>query len=248
MQRPADVTDMIRLHAVTCSSTIAGSRAPLLSNADLDVAQGRYALLSRTPEAHRALIEVLAGLRRTRHGFVEHRGRVSWPLGRQGFIRGKANGLRMIEFVCALHGLPAKAAIELVADLITCPAHLELPMEHWPLATRQEVSFALALAPDFDVYVVDGALPHEASRFARLWRALFDERLVGRTLILSTYRRQQMADYCVKGLIYEGSSLRIDADLDECLRRFPPRRANGESVASADGNGLDAAPGGAFDV
>nr|WP_159834901.1 ATPase [Burkholderia sp. 8Y] len=239
---------MIRLHAVTCSSTISGSRTPLLSSADLDIEQGRYALLSRTPEAHRALIDVLAGLRRPDRGFVEHRGRVSWPLGRQGFIRGKANGVRMIEFVCALHGLEVKAAVELVADLITNPDHLELPMEHWPLATRQEVSFALALAPDFDVYVIDGSMPFEASRFARLWRALFDERLVGRTLILSTYRRQHMADYCAKGLVYEGSRLRIDADIDECIRRFPPRRSSSDIVASADDNGFDAGPGGPFDV
>ena len=38
-------------------------------------------------------------------------------------------------------------------------------MEHWPLHARQEFSFALALAPAFDVYVIEGAIPFEPCRF-----------------------------------------------------------------------------------
>ncbi|KND57103.1 Capsular polysaccharide ABC transporter, ATP-binding protein KpsT [Candidatus Burkholderia verschuerenii] len=238
---------MIHLHHVSDTPRLSGSRFPLLSGATLDIPRGRYALLSRAPELHRPVIDALAGLRRPGEGFVQHRGRVSWPLGRQGFIRGKANGLRMIEFVCALHGLDASACIDLVSDLITTPAHLNAPMEHWPLHTRQEVSFALALAPDFDVYIIDGAMPFEPCRFTRLWLALFEERVVGRTLILSTYRQQQLADYCNKGLVYERSTLRINDDLDACIRRFPPRRAHtdaidaGHDIAadSFDGNSVE---------
>jgi capsular polysaccharide transport system ATP-binding protein len=239
---------MIHLSAVTDSPLIFGARHRLMSNVDLLIPHGRYALLSRTPEFHRAVIDVLTGLRPPRHGFVQHDGRVSWPIGRQGFIRGKATGLRMIEFVCALYDIEPQACIELVSDLLTSPEYLSRAMEHWPLYVRQEFSFALALAPAFDAYVIEGAMPFEPCRFTRLWLALFEERLVGKTLIFSTYRQNQLADYCTKGLVYERSTLRIETDLDGCIRQYPARRSRSESADAAEEVAIDGFSGGQFGV
>jgi capsular polysaccharide transport system ATP-binding protein len=225
---------MIHLNGVTDEPYAFGSRQPLLSNVDLDIPVGRYALLSPAPELHRQIIDVLCRLRPPREGFVRHEGRVSWAIGRQGFIRGKANGLRMIEFVCEMYELDAEATVDFVADLISEPRTLATPMEHWPLYVRQEFSFALALAPAFDVYVIEAAMPFEPCRFTRLWLALFEERLVGRTLVFSSYRQNQLADYCFKGLVYERSSLRIEDDLDRCLLKYPPRRSRSESGSAGE--------------
>ena len=232
---------MIQLNGVTDEPYAFGSRQPLLANASLDIPVGRYALLSPAPDMHRQLVDVLCCLRPPRQGFVRHEGCVSWAIGRQGFIRGKATGLSMIDFVSEIYEIDADATHELVADLVSDPRCLARPMEHWPLYARQEFSFALALAPAFDVYVIEGSTPFEPCRFTRLWLALFEERLVSRTLIFSSYRPNQLADYCFKGLIYERSALRIDDDLDQCLRRFPPRRSRGDSGARDDdlGGGFD---------
>lgn len=242
---------MIYLNGVTDAPHIFGMQRLLLRDVDLWIPRGRYALLSRSPEFHRSIVDVIAGLRPPRKGFVDHRGMVSWPLGRQGFVRGRATGLRMIEFVCALYGIPATPCVELVSDLLTSPEYLARSMEHWPLYVRQEFSFALALAPDFDVYVVEGAIPFEDCRFTNLWLALFEERLVGRTLLLSTYRHQQMMDYCSKGLVYEQYGLRIDDDLGGCIQRFPPRRSrseSGEPGESGEDHVVDVGAGGEFGV
>jgi capsular polysaccharide transport system ATP-binding protein len=193
---------MIHLNGVTDEPSAFGSRQRLLVNVDLDIPAGRYALLSPVPELHRQIIDVLCRLRPPSQGFVKHGGRVSWAIGRQGFIRGKANGLHMIQFVCEMYELDADATVEFVADIISDPNSLTKPMEHWPLYVRQEFSFALALAPAFDVYVIEGAMPFEPCRFTRLWLALFEERLVGRTLVFSSYRQNQMADNFLKVLFY----------------------------------------------
>lgn len=239
---------MISLNNVSDSPRLFGARHPLLSDVSLDITQGRYALLSRTPELHRALIDVLADLRPVRRGFVIHRGRVSWPIGRQGFVRGKVSGLRMVEFVCALHDIDPSPAVELVGDLVSSPEYLPRHMENWPLHMRQEFSFALALAPAFDVYIIDGAMPFEPCRFTRLWLALLEERLVGRTLIFSTYRRNQMADYCTKALIHEREGLRIEDDLDQYIRKFPSRPFRNESAEPETSFAGDGFAQGQFDV
>ncbi|SAH91819.1 ATPase component of an ABC polysaccharide exporter [Bordetella ansorpii] len=233
---------MIHLNRVTDEPFTFGSRQQLLADVTLDIPVGRYALLSPTPELHRQVVDVLCGLRPPRQGFVQHGGAISWAIGRQGFVRGKANGLNMIQLVCDRYELDAQATTELVADLISEPQSLSKPMEHWPLYVRQEFSFALALAPAFDIYVIEGALPFEPCRFTRLWQALFEERLVGRTLVFSSYRQNQLADYCYRGLIYERSALRIEEDLDRCISQFPPRRSRAESGGAGEeqfGGGLD---------
>lgn len=49
----------------------------------------------------------------------------------------------------------------------------------------QEFSFALApRRRAFDARVIEGPFLRASCRFTRLWLALFEERLVGRTLIL----------------------------------------------------------------
>jgi len=236
-----DSGNVIHLNGVTDEPYAFGRRQPLLANANLDIPVGRYALLSPVPEMHRQLLDVLCGLRPPRQGFVKHDGNVSWAIGRQGFIRGKATGLSMIDFVSDMYEIDADATYELVADLISDPGCLAKPMEHWPLYARQEFSFALALAPAFDVYVIEGSMPFEPCRFTRLWLALFEERLVSRTLIFSSYRQNQLADYCFKGLIYERSALHIDDDLDQCLLKFPPRRSRSDAGTHGDdlGGSLD---------
>lgn len=231
---------MIQLFGVTDEPFAFGSRQALLTNADLDIPVGRYALLSAAPDMHRQLLDLLCCLRPPRQGFVKHNGQVSWAIGRQGFIRGKATGLSVIDFVSEMYEIDGDETHELVADLVSDPKFLARPMEHWPLYARQEFSFALALAPPFDVYVIEGSIPFEPCRFTRLWLALFEERLVGRTLIFSSYRQNQLADYCFKGLIYERSTLRVDDDLDQCLLKYPPRRSRSDAARDDDlGGGFD---------
>ena len=233
---------MIHLHNVTDEPFTFGTRQQLLTNVTLDIPVGRYALLSPTPELHRQVVDVLCGLRPPRQGFVQHGGNISWAIGRQGFVRGKANGLSMIQMVCERYDLDADATAELVADLVSDPESLAKPMEHWPLYVRQEFSFALALAPAFDIYVIEGSIPFEPCRFTRLWLALFEQRLVGRTLVFSSYRQNQLADYCYRGLVYERSALRIEEDLDRCISQFPPRRSRAESSGAGEeslGGSLD---------
>lgn len=219
---------MIFLSQVSDAPRIFGEERLLLSNANLCLEKGRYALLSHTPEFHRPLIDVLTGLRPPQRGFVKHDGLISWPVGRQGFVRGKASGIRMAEFIASVYSVEPAVCIDFIADLVTSPEYLPKPMEHWPLYMRQEFTFALALVPAFDIYVIEGAIPNEPCRFTRLWQTLFEERLVGRTLILSTYRRSQMTDYCIKGLVYERNDFRIEDELDGCIQQFPPRQSRSE--------------------
>lgn len=234
---------MICIHDVTDRPVIFGEARLLLSRANLCLEKGRYALCSRHPDSHRFVIDVLAGVRPPSLGTVTHGALVSWPLSRQGFVRGKASGMRVIKLICHLYGIDDVLGIDFVADLLTKPEILQKSMEEWPAVARQEFGFALALLPDFDAYIVDGALPANTSRFGRLWRALFEHRVVGRTLIFSTYRHDQMLDYCSKALVLEQGELRVEDDLELQLKRFPAKHIRTDESHSQGDMTSDEQPG-----
>jgi capsular polysaccharide transport system ATP-binding protein len=230
---------MIDLFGVSDAPRVFGEQVTLLTDADFHLPPGRYALMSETPEWHRPLIDVLAGLRLPARGRVVHGGVVSWPLGRQGFVRGRGTGLDIINLVASIHELDVEMAADVVTMLVSRPELIDLPVEHWPQFARIEFTFALGLVPDFDIYVIDGSIPSEPSRFTRLWQALFEERLVGKTLILASYRQKQLLDYCAKALVYDEGRFAVNDDLEACIERFPLRPSREDSTSSGATPGDD---------
>jgi capsular polysaccharide transport system ATP-binding protein len=220
---------MITLENVRDDPHLFGEHHVLLDGANLRLPRGRYALLSPSPEYHPALINILAGVRRPRRGFIRHSELVSWPIGRGGFIRGKLTGVQMAKFVCSLYGMDATECVNFLGDIMTSPEFLDRRIFEWPRYVRQEFTFSLALVPAFEMFIIDAPIPFEDTRFSRLWRSLFEERLVGRGLIFSTFREEQMLDYCTKGLIYEDGRFWIGDDLEQCIRRYPLRPSRAES-------------------
>ncbi len=230
---------MIDLFDVSDAPLVFGERVTLLTDEDFHLPPGRYALMSQTPEWHRPLLDVLAGVRLPRRGRVVHGGAVSWPLGRQGFVRGRGTGLDIINLVASVHELDVDMAADVVTMLVSRPELIDRPVEHWPQFARIEFTFALGLVPDFDIYVIDGSIPSEPSRFTRLWQALFEERLVGKTLILASYRQKQLLDYCAKALVYDGGRFAVNDDLEACIERFPLRPSREDSTGSGATPGDD---------
>jgi capsular polysaccharide transport system ATP-binding protein len=230
---------MIHLDSVTDHLELFGREVALFEDVDFDLPPGRYALFSQTPEYHRTIIDVLAGVRPPLRGRVQISRSISWPVGRQGMVRGRATGVTVINMIADLYGVDRADAADVVSLLIPRPDYINLPMETWPPYVRREFIFSLALIPEFDIYVIDTMLPFEESRFTRLWQAMFEERLVGKSLILASPRQKQLLDYCAGGLIYDASNLSIEPDLEQCIERFPirPERADlGEVIRSDSAN------------
>lgn len=228
---------MIDLFSVTDECEIFGQPVRLLDNVDLHLPVGRYALLSHLPEARRYLIDVLAGIRPPRQGSVVIDRSISWPIGRASIMRGRATGLDVITLIADLYDVDVDDAGDLVTFLVSRPEYIGKPVDSWPPYVRQEFNFALGLVPNFDIYVVDAAMPFEETRFSRLWQALFEERVVGKTLILSSVRPKQLLDFCAKALVHDNVGLSIDDDLEQCIERYPPRPAR-EDIGSIDNAGI----------
>jgi capsular polysaccharide transport system ATP-binding protein len=195
-------------------------------------------LLAHNPEHRRLVLDIIGGLRPPQSGWVNISGSISWPIGRAAMLRGRTSGIDFVYMIADLYGLDRDEAAEFITLMISRPDYLTQPLISWPPYIRQEFGFALGLLPEFDIYLVDAPIPSEEGRFTRLWQALFEERLVGKTLILSSYRPKQMLDYCAKALVFDSAELEIEPDLEQCLERFPVRTAR-ETLGEVGNAGAD---------
>ena len=232
---------MIDLLSVSDEVIVYGQTTHLFDHLDFHLEPGRYALLSSTPELRRSVLDVLAGIRPPRRGQVLISGSASWPIGRNGIASGKASGNDVIELIAAIHDLDRHQASELIGLLVSRPDYLDRPFYTWPQYVKQEFNFALALLPQFDIYIIDGAIPFDESRFTRMWQSLFEDRLVGKSLILATPRQKQMLDYCTKALIYEGMDFTIEDDLEASIEQYPAHQAREELGVTASAGSSDEA-------
>lgn len=219
---------IIRLDSVTDRLQLFGEQVELFSNVNFHLPPGRYALLSESPEYHRAVIDILSGVRPPLAGRVDILAPMSWPIGRTAMVRGRATGAAVMDLIAGLYGLDSGETAEVINLLLSRPDYLDKPMSAWPPYLRREFIFTLGLVPEFDVYVIDGMIPFEESRFTRLWQALFEERLVGKSLILASPRQKQLLDYCSKAIVYADGALQIKSDLENVIERYPvrPERAD----------------------
>lgn len=216
---------MITLENVHDHPFVGPTRHDLFRGVDLVIPPGRYALLARDPSIRKPAIDLLAGLRPPQHGRIRLGGRCSWAIGRAGIIRGKINGFHIIGLIARLYGLDQRMCIAVVSELLSEPDVLRELVEHWSGTTRMEFMHAVALLPRFDIYVVDGTFPFAKSRFTTLWRALFDERTAGKTLILSTVRANEVRDHCDSALVLHHGRIELTHDLDQAVAKYPPRAA-----------------------
>lgn len=233
---------MIALEKVSDEPRLLGGRPCLAHEVDLDIPTGHYALLSRDPALKKPAVDLLAGLRPPERGKVHIVGLPSWPIGRAGFVRGKMRGRHVVALVARLYGLEVSLANAIVETLLTDPGPIEDRLDQWTPDFRREFGMAVALLPPFDVFVMESAFPFLKDRFTYLWKALFEERIEGKMLIVASPRVTDLTEYCDRAIVLDGGRIVVAHDLKEALEQYPPRPAvswalegGGESVAIADG-------------
>jgi ABC-type polysaccharide/polyol phosphate transport system ATPase subunit len=233
---------MIGFSRVSDHVRSSGRRLELLDRASIEIPVGRYCLLTNEPLARRPLIDLLCGTRPPFEGEIWRDGRSSWAIGRSSLFRGTLTGSDLLGMFCRIYDLDRSYAEAFVDELVEDKSLLKTRGESWKPLARAEFGQALALLPRFEIYVTDGNVLFSTGRFGMLWRRLFQERVAGRTLIISSLHISNIFAFCEKALIVDNGVISIVDELEEAVDRYPPRPPARESVrredsaAESDGN------------
>ncbi|WP_420994144.1 ABC transporter ATP-binding protein [Cupriavidus sp. 30B13] len=195
----------------------------VLRDVSLEIpASSRVALIGRNGAGKSTLLRLIGGTDTPNRGEVVRRCRVSWPLGLSGGFQGSLSGRQNAKFVCRIHG--AQAALDdklaFIQDFAELGAAFDAPVRTYSSGMRSRLAFALSIAFEFDMYLVDELTAVGDAAFNAKSRKAFQD-LAGRSgLVMVSHSESTLRSFCESAVwLHEGQAHRFDS-VDRAIEAY----------------------------
>ncbi len=171
-----------------------------------------YGILGGNGAGKSTLLRILAGVESPDRGSVEREGRVSWPIGFGGGFNGSLTGLENCRFVARIFGVDVDDVAAFALDFSELGAYFDMPVRTYSSGMKARLAFAVSMAIEFDVYLVDEVTAVGDSNFQRKCRAAFAERSDKSSVIIVSHSMSTIRNYCKQcGVLRHGRLLHFDS-------------------------------------
>lgn len=212
---------MISLRGV---SHVLGNGREILSGADLDIPDGhRVAMLGRQSSGKSTVLSLLAGNVAPHRGSIKRDSKVSYVAGFQGGFRVTQTVRQNIVFAARAYGADPFAVFDFVEEVTGFGAALDMPMRQLSLLNRNNLSYVLAYALPFDVYLFDnviGPVLSEIPNFSLICHEMYDRRMAEAGCIIATRNVYVAQKYCDCAVLLRGGRLEFHDDLRKAVSIF----------------------------
>jgi capsular polysaccharide transport system ATP-binding protein len=209
---------MIRLEHVRKSYRTPRGRKFVLDNASATFESGHnYGILGVNGAGKSTLIRLIAGSELPDRGIVRRYGRVSFPLGFGGTFHGALSGCENAAFIARIYGASVRATLDYVEDFAELGEYWTMPVNTYSSGMRARLAFAVCLAIDFDVYLIDEVTEVGDQRFRRKCADAFRTRMAHSDIVLVSHNPQTIRQYCDRGAILADGSLSLYDEIGAAL-------------------------------
>ena len=108
------------------------------------------------------LLRLIAGLDRPSSGEIRRECRVSWPIGLTKGLQGSLTGRQNARFICRIEGMDEalmREKLAFIEEFAALPNDMfDEPIGTYSSGMRTRLNFALSIAGDFDMYLIDEAM------------------------------------------------------------------------------------------
>jgi capsular polysaccharide transport system ATP-binding protein len=175
-------------------------RRTVIRGLNLTVPKGRnVGLIGPNGAGKSTLMRLIGGAELPDEGRVVCRARISWPIGLTGGFQGSLTGRDNARFVCRIHaatGELMKEKLAFVESFAEIGDAFDLPVKNYSSGMRSRLSFGLAMAFDFDLYLIDEITAVGDAAFRKKSRAVLEERLSRANVIYTSHNMDEIARLC----------------------------------------------------
>jgi capsular polysaccharide transport system ATP-binding protein len=169
-------------------------------DATLDFSSGNIGVLGSRKSGKTTLLNIIAGAIQPDHGRIKRRLRISWPLSWRGIGKGMT-GDAQVAFLARLYQADRQATLRYVAELSGLDRKLYASMASYSAREKDRLMLALAFALDFDLYLVDEALPRMQPEYQASYDAAWSDRLQGSRMLVVTSKPAHLNAACAHAAI-----------------------------------------------
>ncbi|NPD14444.1 ATP-binding cassette domain-containing protein [Xinfangfangia sp. D13-10-4-6] len=213
---------MIEFDNVSKSFWTGTRRKVILDRASFRVELGRsLGILAPNGTGKTTLIQMMAGLEKPDEGRITKTSRVSFPLGFMGGVAGKMSALENSRYIARLYGLDPDYVESFCRWVCDLGDYFRMPVATYSSGMRSRFNFALMLALEFDIYLIDEGMPSTGDvEFNRKAGGILRERLRNATVVIVSHSAQTLEKFCRQAAVLRNGQLYMFDTLEEAKRLY----------------------------
>ena len=213
---------MLEFESVSKSFWTGSQRKVILDRASFRVELGNsLGILAPNGMGKTTLINMMAGLEKPDEGVIRRECRISFPLGFMGGVVSRVSAVENSRFIARLYGLDPDYVESFCRWLCGLGEYFEQPLGTYSSGMRARFAFALLLALDFDIYLIDEGMPGSTdAEFNRKAGELLRERLRTTTVIIVSHQASTLEKFARQAAVLRDGKLHMFNTLEEAKQLY----------------------------
>ncbi len=194
----------------------------ILDNVSFRVDLGRsLGILAPNGTGKTTLINMMAGLEKPDEGEIRRGCKISFPLGFMGGVVTRVSAMENARYIARLYGLDPDYVESFCRWLCDLGEYFDQPIGIYSSGMRARFSFALMLALDFDMYLIDEGMPSTTdTEFNRKAGEILQERLRTTTIIIVSHQPETLEKFARSAaVLLDGQFIMFDT-LEEAKQLY----------------------------
>lgn len=213
---------MIEFENVSKSFWTGTRRKVILDRVSFKVELGNsLGILAPNGTGKTTLINMMAGLEKPDEGEIRRSCNVSFPLGFMGGVVKKVSAVENSRYIAKLYGLDPDYVEAYCRWLCNLGEYFDQPLGTYSSGMRARFSFALMLALDFDIYLIDEGMPGTTDvEFNRKAGAILEERLRTTTIVIVSHSPETLQKFARSAAVLMDGRLHMFDTLEEAKQLY----------------------------
>jgi capsular polysaccharide transport system ATP-binding protein len=213
---------MLEFQNVSKSFWTGQQRKVILDRASFRIELGNsFGILAKNGTGKTTIMQMMAGIEKPDEGFVRKTCRISQPLGFLGSLINSHTGRENSRTIARLYGLDPDYVEAFCRWCTNLQEYFEMPVSTYSSGMRSQLSLAIMLAADFDIYLIDEGMPQVADEgFAKRAGTILRQRLQESTLVIVSHQAATLEKFCRTGAVLHNGQLRLYDTLEEARRDY----------------------------
>ncbi len=213
---------MLEFHNVSKSFWTGAQHKVILDQVSFRVELGNsMGILAPNGTGKTTLINMMAGLEKPDEGEIVRDCNISFPLGFMGGVVSKVSAMENARYIARLYGLDPDYVESFCRWLCGLGEYFDQPLGTYSAGMRARFSFALMLALDFDMYLIDEGMPSTTDvEFNRKAGEILQERLRTTTIVIVSHQAQTLEKFARSAAVLMNGQLNVFDSLEEAKQLY----------------------------
>ncbi len=213
---------MLEFTNVSKSFWTGKQRKVILDRASFRVELGNsLGILAPNGTGKTTLINMMAGLEKPDEGQIYRGSRISFPLGFMGGVVNRHTAKENSRYIARLYSLDPDYVEAFCRWLCDIEEYFDMPIGTYSQGMRSRFTFALLLALDFDIYLIDEGMPNSTdAEFNRKAGEILRERLENTTVIIVSHQAQTLERFAKSAAVLKDGHIHMFETLEEAKQLY----------------------------